>query len=862
MTATVPMASTTPASTKTLTPTNPFHVFPPAALAQTLTARFEQQAAQYPERCAVQSRHDTLTYEMLNHQANALALALLESTGWHTEAVALLLDQGAPVTVGLLGAVKAGKPFVVLDPTLPPARLAYILQDAQAASLVTSTTHAALARTLADDERPTLLLEAAVRQRQAGNPGLTVSPDALACLLYTSGSTGQPKGVMHTHRTLLHGVMRRTNSFHISPDDHLTLFSSGTTQALMNILSSIMNGATLHPLPIKQEGVSTLASWLRQQQITIYHSAAPLFQHFIQTLSGHETFPDLRLIRLASDTVYRRDVEMYQAHFAPACLFANGLSSTETGNHCLYFLDKTTPLTSRIVPVGYALEGMELVILNEEGVEMGTNSVGEIGVRSRYLSPGYWRQPALTREIFLPDPTDSTVRVYRTRDIGRLHADGCLEYLGRQGARVQIRGYRIEVAEVEAAVRALETVREAVVLPHDPPQGPTQLLAYVVPSTTPSPSQDMWRRAVAQTLPDYMIPTAFITLDALPMTPNGKIDRRALPAPEPQRLALGAPYMAPRTDVEVTLVRLWGTLLGVGQVGVHDDFFALGGHSLLAMQLLTRLRTTFHMDIPLATFITAPTVAALARAIREPGGQQLSRWLLPYKPYGSRPPFFCVHGVELLARHMDVEQPFYAFHPHGLDGRRAPDTVEAMAAEYVEAMRTCQAQGPYYLGGYSFGGVIALEMAQQLRQAGQEVALLVLLDSGGPNAGREAQQTLLSHGADYGRLLLAWSCNFYLRPGRYLPLRWHLSYFLGMSRRASQRYIPRRYAGPLHLLHARENPRDPRQRWGELSPAGLTVYDVPGNHTTMLLEPQVQQVAMQLTQVLQAAYQARPPEHA
>jgi thioesterase domain-containing protein/aryl carrier-like protein len=499
---------------------------------------------------------------------------------------------------------------------------------------------------------------------------------------------------------------------------------------------------------------------------------------------------------------------------------------------------------------------MDIIVLDDQGAPVGPDAVGEVAIGSRYLSPGYWQQPELTHAAFGADADDAEMRVYRTRDVGRLRGDGCLEYLGRQGARVQIRGYRVEIAEVEMAVRSLEGVREAVVVAHDTPQMPTQLLAYLVPSATPA-AQEYWRHALAEKLPDYMVPAAFVVMDALPMTPSGKVDRRALPSPDAQRVVAGTPYEAPRTDVERQLARLWDKLLNVERIGVHDDFFTIGGHSLLAMQLLTRVRATFHMDIPLAAFIAAPTVAALSQAIVEPGGQRVSRHLLPYKPYGRRPPLFCVHGVELLARHMDPDQPFYALYPHGMDGTRAPDTVEEMAAEYLDAILACQCEGPYYLSGYSFGGLVALEMAHQLLDRGHEVALLVLLDSGGPDTVRAGQRTFLGIGADAARRLLARLCNLFLRPGRYLPLRLRLSYFLGVSRGASHRYAPRRYPGHIHILHAADNPRTPQLRWAGMSTAGLTVDEVPGHHTSMLAEPHVQRVAAQLSHVLQAAQKRR-----
>jgi thioesterase domain-containing protein/acyl carrier protein len=553
---------------------------------------------------------------------------------------------------------------------------------------------------------------------------------------------------------------------------------------------------------------------------------------------------------LASDTVYPTDLELFKAHFAPHCLFVNGLSSSETLTNCLHFMDKSTTLAGNTVPVGYALDGIDIVILNEAGEDIGANGVGEIAIKSRYLSPGYWRKPTLTQETFSPDPAGSAARIYRTGDLGRLHADGCLEHLGRKRFSVKVRGYSVETAEVEAALRSVESVKEAVVVPRAARFGGADLWAYVVPATVPPPSTAALRQALTHALPDYMLPTAFIFLEAFPLTPNGKIDRLALPALQPKPREPDVSGATPQTSTEKRLIQRWRESLGVTQLGIYDDFFALGGHSLLAMQLLVRVRNEFHVDVPLATLVADATVAALARAIEAPGGITTPPVLLAYKPYGSKPPFFCVHGVELLARHMDPEQPFYALHPHALDGRVAPTRVEAMAEDYIRAIQRRQPRGPYFLGGYSFGGLVAFEIAHQLQRQGHKVALLVLLDSGGPDEGSAEQGTAFTLLKERVSQLFARVCLMYVRTGRALPMALRLRYFLGTAFGARRAYTPQVYPGRLILLRARENPRDPLKRWGGMGQQGLDIYEIPGNHFTMLQEPQVQQVATTLKRVL------------
>jgi thioesterase domain-containing protein/acyl carrier protein len=519
-------------------------------------------------------------------------------------------------------------------------------------------------------------------------------------------------------------------------------------------------------------------------------------------------------------------------------------------------MDKSTTLVGNTVPVGYALDGIEIVILDEAGEDIGFNSVGEIAIKSRYLSPGYWRKPTLTQETFFPDPADSAARIYRTGDLGRLHADGCLEHLGRKRFSVKVRGYSVETAEVEAALRSVESVKEAVVIPREAESGGSDLLAYVVPATVAPPSTAALRQALLHTLPDYMLPTAFMFLEALPLTSNGKVDRLGLPAFQPIQLEPRVSVATPQTAIETRLIQLWRESLGVEQLGVHDDFFALGGHSLLAMQLLLRVRNEFHVDIPLAALVADATVAALARAIESPGGITTPPVLLAYKPYGSKLPFFCIHGVELLARHMDPEQPFYALQPLALGGQVAPTSVEAMAEDYLHAIQLCQPQGPYFLGGYSFGGLVAFEIAHRLQRQGHKVRLLVLLDSGGPDEGSAEQGTIFTHLKEQVYRLFARLCLMYVRTGRILPIALRMPYFLGMAFSARRAYSPQVYPGRLILLRARENPRDPLKRWGGMGAQGLDIYEIPGNHFTMLQEPQVQQVAIMLKQVLLQAQQA------
>jgi amino acid adenylation domain-containing protein len=599
-------------------PTGTFVEFTKAEIEQSIPARFEQQVREYPDRLAIKTRSHALTYAELNQVANRVARAILALRGRGEEPIALLLDKDAPLIATIFGVLKAGKIYVPLDLSFPRDRLTAMLEEVQAGVIVTDDAHCALAQTLAPAGCQVLNIEAIKAGYATENVDLAVTPDTLACILYTSGSTGRPKGVVHNHRTILHLIAHYTNSLRISTDDRLTLlYPCGTMGGLRDTFSALLNGASLHPFDIQEEGLEAMAGWLIGEEITILNAVVTLFRHFVGTLTGMERFPTLRLVKFGGEQAARRDVELFKRYFPAGCLLYLGLGTTETFSFGEYWIDTGTPVTWDVAPAGYTVEDLEVLLLDEDGTAVGVNQVGEIAVRSRYLALGYWHRPDLTRASFLPDPRGGDARIYRTGDLGRLRPDGCLEHLGRKDFQVKIRGHRVEVAEIERVLLGHEAVKEAVVVSRGTPAGDPCLVAYLIPAQSPPPSISALRRVVQAQLPGYMVPAAFVFLDALPLTPNGKVDRRALPAPDPLRPKLDTPFVAPRTPVEEELAGIWAAVLGLDQVGIHDNFLELGGHSLLAAQIVTRVRDIFHLEVPLRTLLEAPTVADMAVVITQ-----------------------------------------------------------------------------------------------------------------------------------------------------------------------------------------------------------------------------------------------------
>jgi amino acid adenylation domain-containing protein len=527
-----------------------------------------------------------------------------------------LLENDAPLIAAILGVSKAGKLFVPVDPSFPPARIEAVLEDSQARLIITDAQNVSLAARLKSPGCRLLDVDSMDSRISSDNRRLPISPAAFALIVYTSGSTGQPKGVVWSHRHLLHTTMLHTNEYLICAHDRLSLLTSGTFNAITNIFFALLNGAALLPFQVQKEGAARLADWLLREKISISFIGSPVFRALCDGLTGEKKFPDLRIIRIRSDSVYRSDVDLYKRHFSPTCVLANGLSSSETGPVRSYLIDHQSEIAGDEVPVGYAMDDKEILLFDDKGKEVAFGETGEIVVRSRYLALGYWCKPELTEAKFKADPCGGETRLYLTGDLALMLPDGCLIHKGRKDFRVKIRGYGVEFAEIEKALLHHASVKEAVVVARSNQMGEARLVAYVVPGPV-RPGISELRKFIAQTLPDYMTPSSFVTLDAIPLTASGKVDRNALPQPAPTRPQLETPCVSPRTPTEEALVRIWVEILGLDDVGIHDNFFDLGGHSLAATRVVARVIERFQSELPLQSLFQSPTIAEMAKVITQ-----------------------------------------------------------------------------------------------------------------------------------------------------------------------------------------------------------------------------------------------------
>jgi amino acid adenylation domain-containing protein len=579
----------------------------------------------YPERVAVKTDTHVATYNELNKTANRIAHAILARRRAGQGPVALLLEDDAPIIAAILGVLKAGKFYLPLYPNDPPARIAAILQDSESGLVVgNKSTCSTLNQPVSPGFR-TLNVDDLDDGLSDENPGLPASSDMIAYIMYTSGSTGEPKAVLQNHRNVLQNALLYTNYLHICAADRLSLLHSYSNGAsLNNLLGALLNGGTLFPFDIKKKGVAFLARYLGDEGITIYHSIPSLFRSLVDTMTGSEDCSKLRVVHLSGDAASKKDVELYKKYFSSDCILLNRLGSREAKGLFWYFIDKSTEIAGPRVPLGFPPEGTEVLLLDDDKIQVNFGAIGEIAIRSRYLSPGYCRRPDITKGAFLADVEGGDKRIYLTGDLGRQRPDGCFEHLGRKDFQVKIRGYRVEIAELESALMGLGAVKEAVVMacegrPEDPSAelgtGGKRLVAYVVPAESPAPTVSTLRRNLAEKLPEYMIPSAFVMLDAMPLTATGKVDRRALPALDPLRPDLAESYVAPQSPVEKVLAGIWAKVLSLDRVGIHDNFFDLGGNSLAAIRVLSLVIKNYQLDLTLLSLFRDPTVAEMALMI-------------------------------------------------------------------------------------------------------------------------------------------------------------------------------------------------------------------------------------------------------
>jgi amino acid adenylation domain-containing protein len=581
-----------------------------------LVSMFEEHAARHPERIAVISGDTRRTYGELNQAANRIAHLVLARLQGGGTTVALLFQPGAPIVVAILGVLKAGKIYVALDPSYPEARIAYMLEDCEARLLLTDSKHVAAAHRVAQGGQAVLNCDDIDAGTAAANPNCDVRGHTAAVLLYTSGSTGNPKGVLHNHRNVLVEVRNYTGDVGIGPDDRLAVWHSFSfANPVRNLYGALTNGAAVFPYDLPGQGLMPLREWIWRHGITMIHTLATTFRAFVDTLPADTTFPSMRVLRLGGEAINSDDVKKFKSHFPPPCVLMHVMGPTETFSIRRHLIGHDWNGDDGKIPVGYPVPDKEVLLFDENGHRVGPGETGEIAVRSKYLAVGYWRRRQLTEAAFLPDRDGGEERIYFTGDLGVMCPDGCLTHLGRKDFQVKIRGHRVETGEIEAALSKLESVKAAVVHATADDDGQQRLVAYVVTAPGKTATINELRGELARTLPEFMMPANFVFLEDFPLLANGKIDRRALPVPVLDRPVLPVPYAAPRDRTESTLTKIWMEVLQLERIGVNDRFLDLGGDSLRATQILNRTVKSFGIQLSVRDLFRTETIAQMAELV-------------------------------------------------------------------------------------------------------------------------------------------------------------------------------------------------------------------------------------------------------
>jgi len=853
---------------------------------------FEAQVERTPSAIAVVHEKEKLTYHALNERANQLAHHLRSLGVGPDTLIGICVERSIEMIVGVLGILKAGGAYVPLDPVYPRERLRLMIDDAKISVLLTQRR---LVDALPQIDGTVLGLDSDwshIAKNAAGNPSRLTEAENLAYVIYTSGSTGQPKGVMIEHSSLVNYVESAIVEFVLDRGDRILQFASlSFDTSAEEIFPCLARGATLILRTDEMLGsVSTFLQKCRNWAISILDLPTAYWHELVTAIDNDELElpPSLRLVIIGGERAQPERLQHWQKHVGGEIRLLNTYGPTEaTIVSTIWEAPADQHFDSIEVPIGRPVRNARAYVLDRFLQPTPFGIVGELYIAGAGLARGYLNQPDLTAERFVADPfcRPAGVRMYRTGDLARLLPSGNIEYAGRNDSQVKIRGFRIEPEEVEKIIRRHASVRDCAVIAREDRPGEQRLVAYVVGENI---SEDDLRKFLGATLPPYMVPSAFVQLEKLPLSPNGKIDRKMLPAVRDVKMKTSS-VLAPSTEAEKLLARIWSQVLKVENLGVDDNFFELGGHSLLAVRLFSKIKKAFGKELPLATLFQAPTLGGLAAALAKDGWKPSWSPLVAIQSSGSKRPLFVIHAVggnvleyEALSRHLGVDQPFYGLQAQGLDGNQtSPTSVEEMAASYVREVRAVQPKGPYQICGRSLGGMIAFEIACQLSAQGERVSLLAMLDTYPAGHTRLLNETKVSranaiadklarHAKNLSRLSLGRKLWYVIDKSRYAPKKiqihaWQVLYhvFTRMGRplprafrsveqfnyAAARKYMPKVYDGRVTLFWASEDlnaGQDIVEGWESLARAGVEVRKMPGTHVDIMKEPFIGKIAEEL----------------
>lgn len=717
-----------------------------------LPALFEEQVSRSPESVAVVFEGNSLSYKDLNMRANQLAHLLISKGVGPEQFVALALPRSLEMVVGLIAVLKTGAAYLPLDPDYPKDRLAFMLEDAKPAYLLTSTE--VLSRLPNVDTLPRIIMDefetvAELRNCPCSNPDdrdrlQPLSPLNSAYIIYTSGSTGKPKGVVVPHQNVVRLFGATDRWFGFNSNDVWTLFHSYAFDfSVWELWGPLLNGGRLVVVPHRvSRSPAEFLQLLVNEGVTVLNQTPSAFYQLMQ---ADRENPDLgqelslRFVIFGGEALELGRLEdWYNRHPENAPKLVNMYGITETTVHVSYIeLNRRVAAMRANSLVGCAIPDLGVYILDNALQPVPPGVTGEMYVSGAGLARGYLNRPGLTAERFVANPYGPAgTRMYRTGDLARWKEDGSLDYMGRADHQIKIRGFRIELGEIEAVLAGHPDIHQVAVVVREDQPGDKRLVAYIVSAVENRLDPAELRKYAGESLPDYMVPSAFVTVSDLPLTQNGKLDRKALPAPDFSS-AVVTTGRGPRTPQEEILCDLFMEVLDLPRVGIDDGFFDLGGHSLLAVKLMSRIRDALGVELSIGNLFEAPTVAGLAERLEMGTSKSALDVLLPLRTSGELPPLFCIHPAGGLSwcyaglmTAISKDYPIYGLQARGILQRgKLPETMDEMAADYIAHIRKIRPRGPYYLLGWSLGGNIIHAMATQLQKQGEEIALIAMLDA-------------------------------------------------------------------------------------------------------------------------------------
>ena len=859
---------------------------------------FEEQVERTPNAVAVVFKGQQLTYAELNSRANQLAHYLQSLELKLEDKIGVCIERSPLMVIAILAILKAGGAYVPLDIAYPSERLAFMIENVQCPIILTQN-HLS-ERLPVNNNQGMIDIESkweSIAQYSPENIASKVTPNNLAYIIYTSGSTGTPKGTEVLHRNII-GFIFAVDYVQLDAHQIWLQHSSISWDALtLELWTPLLFGGRCVLYPGKVINPEALRKIIKEEGVNILWLTCALFNLMIDTTP--ESLLGVKQLITGGETLSVAHVRRGLA-LLPKTQIINGYGPSEcTVFTCCYPISKQLDENLASIPIGKPIGDRKVYLLDRNLQPVPVGVYGEIHVGGASVARGYLNQLALTREKFISNPFLAGDTLYKTGDLARYLPDGNIEYLGRIDNQVKIRGFRIELGEIEAVLSQNDAVQSSCVIVREDNPGEKQLVAYIVPKLGVKLTSSDLRQFLSDKLPSYMVPGAFVLLEFFPLTANGKIDRRALKAPS--NTSDSDRFIEARNQLELNLVQIWSKVLKIDKISVQDNFFDLGGHSLLAPYLITQIKEQLGKEIAVTTIFQNPTIEQLATIIQTDADSSNQSCLVPIQTQGSKPPFFCVPGAGgrpfyfyHLGRCLGKDQPFYSFENDLYQQFGEITRIEDIASIYLQAMQDLQPQGPYFLGGHSYGGNVAFEMAQQLVNQGQQVALLAIIDSSAPTY--KDKQILLDYiNWDHARWLAEVSKGIEVYLDKTIDISYEtlqvltveeqLKYALNFFKLANMLppnaetrqlekivqayknsclclidYLPKQiYPGKITIIRAGEELADDPNKdliardcedsslgWSEFSTEPVEIHFVLGNHVSIMVEPHVQILAEEL----------------